>query len=208
MTESHIRKGKHGVSFAEGSRSRNAGGSSPAGLAAIQRVETDSAYLYQIIEAISSGPDLKTILRRILRLVTEATHCHAAFIYFLQRDRLVLGAASPRYAHLEGEISFPVDEGLTGWVASRRQPAFIRDHASGDPRFHSVPQLDEDLESLASVPILGRSREVIGAITSVPTRPMSSTSPTSTSSSTPRLWWPVPWRTPGSTNKRRKGLPS
>ncbi len=153
------------MSFAEGSRSRNAGGSSAAGLAAIQRVETDSAYLYQIIEAISAGPDLKTILRRILRLLTEATHCHAAFIYFLQRDRLVLGAASPRYAHLEGEISFPVDEGLTGWVASRRQPAFIRDHASGDPRFHSVPQLDEDLESLASVPILGRSREVIGAIT-------------------------------------------
>jgi GAF domain-containing protein len=129
-------------------------------------VRADSAYLYQIIETIGSGPDLGTILRGIVRLVTEATRCHACFIYFVQDDRLILRAASSMYAHLEGKITLPVGKGLTGWVTSKRRSAFIRDEAFEDPRVLYVPELDEDqFQSLASVPVFGRSGDVIGAIT-------------------------------------------
>jgi GAF domain-containing protein len=137
-----------------------------ARLAPGREVRADSAYLYQIIETIGSGPDLGTILRGIVRLVTEATRCHACFIYFVQDDRLILRAASSIYAHLEGKITLPIGKGLTGWVTSKRRPAFIRDEAFEDPRTLYVPELDEDqFQSLASVPVFGRSGEVIGAIT-------------------------------------------
>jgi GAF domain-containing protein len=131
-----------------------------------RRVQADSAYLYEIIETISSSPDLTTILRGIVRLVTEATQCHACFLYFMRDGQLVLRAASAMYAHLEDKITLPAGKGLTGWVVSRRKAAFIRDEAIEDPRVLYVPELEEDeYQSLASVPIFGRSGEVIGAMT-------------------------------------------
>ena len=85
----------------------------------------DVSYLYQVIEAIGAGPDLASILRRIVSLVTEATRCHACFIYFVNDDQLTLRAASKVYAHLEGKVTFPVGNGLTGWVAKTRQSAVM-----------------------------------------------------------------------------------
>jgi len=126
----------------------------------------DASYLYQVIEAIGAGPDLASILRRIVSLVTEATRCHACFIYFVHDDLLTLRAASTVYAHLEGTVSFPVGNGLTGWVAKTRQSAVIRDKALEDPRVNYVPELEEEqFQSLVSVPIFARSRELIGVIT-------------------------------------------
>ncbi|HYM50767.1 MAG TPA: GAF domain-containing protein [Candidatus Limnocylindrales bacterium] len=146
------------------SRSREGGVGAPR--AGSRRVQADSAYLYEIIETISSSPDLITILRGIVRLVTEATQCHACFIYFMRDGQLVLRAASAMYAHLEDKITLPAGKGLTGWVVSKRKAAFIRDEAIEDPRVLYVPELEEDeYQSLASVPIFGRSGDVIGAMT-------------------------------------------
>ncbi|HEV2013092.1 MAG TPA: GAF domain-containing protein [Candidatus Dormibacteraeota bacterium] len=126
----------------------------------------DPSYLYQVIEAIGAGPDLVSILRRIVSLVTEATRCHACFIYFVHDGQLTLRAASRIYAHLEGQVSFPVGSGLTGWVAKTRQSAVIRDKALEDPRVNYVPELEEEqFQSLVSVPIFARNSELIGVIT-------------------------------------------
>ena len=125
----------------------------------------ESAHLYQIIETITSGPDLSTILHGIVKLVTEATGCHACFIYFIAQDRFVLRAASSMYAHLEGQVQFGKDEGLAGWVARKHRSAFIRERALEDPRVIYVPELEEErFQSLVSVPILSRSGEVAGVI--------------------------------------------
>jgi GAF domain-containing protein len=125
----------------------------------------ESAHLYQIIETITSGPDLSTILHGIVKLVTEATGCHACFIYFIAQDRFVLRAASSMYSHLEGQVQFGKDEGLAGWVARKHRSAFIRERALEDPRVIYVPELEEErFQSLVSVPILSRSGEVAGVI--------------------------------------------
>ncbi len=125
----------------------------------------DSDYLYQIIETIGSGPDLATMLRGIVNLVTEATSCHACFIYFMEQDRFVLRAASGPYSHLEDKVRFGRDEGLAGWVAKTRRTAFIRERALEDPRVLYVPELEEErFQSLVSVPILSRSSQVAGVI--------------------------------------------
>jgi len=136
------------------------------GLSGVRHVYDDKAYLYQIIETIGSGPDLTTILRGVVRLVTEATQCHACFVYFQDDQDLVLRAASTMYVPLEGTVRLRAGEGLTGWVARNRRSAFIREGALEDPRVKFFPELeDEQFQSLVSVPILSRAGDVIGVIT-------------------------------------------
>ena len=130
-----------------------------------RRVPDEKAYLYEIIQTISAGPDLSTVLRGIVRLVTEATKCHACFVYFVEGEHLTLRAASTMYAHLEGVVRFPIGEGLTGWVVKTRRSAFIRDKALEDPRMLYIPELEEErFQSMVSVPVFSRAADVIGVI--------------------------------------------
>jgi GAF domain-containing protein len=123
-------------------------------------------FLYRIIEVISSGPDLGTILQSFVFLVTAATDSHGCFVYFIEGDQLVLRKASAGYSQMEGRLRLSLDEGLTGWVARTRRSAFIKDKALEDPRVVYVPELEEELyQSLVSVPILSRAGETIGVIT-------------------------------------------
>lgn len=125
----------------------------------------EQSYLYRIIQTISAGPDLETILRGTVSLLTEATGCHACFVYFLDGDRLVLRAASSVYAHLEGTVTLPADKGLTGWVASTRRSAFIKEKALEDPRVIYIPEMEEErFQSMVSVPVLARDGDIIGVI--------------------------------------------
>ena len=83
----------------------------------------------------------------------------------MERDRLVLRAASKSYSHLVGTLAWGVDEGLTGWVARTKTPEFIRDHAMDDPRMKYVPELEEEqFQSMVAVPVLARDGDVIGVI--------------------------------------------
>jgi len=137
------------------------GGRSPA-LAGLDSPEL----LYQIIEVISSGPDLGTILHRFVPVVTAATECHGCFIYFIEDSSFVLRTASAGYSHLEGTVRFGLDEGLAGWVARTRRSAFIKDRALEDPRVVYVPELEEEqYQSLVAVPILSRAGDAVGVIT-------------------------------------------
>lgn len=137
-------------------------------LAAVRGVSDEREYLYELIQTIGAGPDLEAILRGVVQLVTEATTCHACFVYFLADGILELRAASGMYADLEGKVRIPLGEGLTGWVVQTRRSAFIKEGALKDPRVRRAyfPELgDEVYESLVSVPIFARSGDPIGAIT-------------------------------------------
>ena len=100
------------------------------------------------------------MLDGIVEIATDATGCHACFVYFLEGDRLVLRAASPEYAHLVGELQWGLDEGLTGWVARTKSPEFIRENAMQDPRMKYVPELEEErFQSMIAVPVLDQAGE-------------------------------------------------
>ena len=145
-----------------------ASGPRRAKLASVRRVSDERAYLYELIQTIGSGPDLDSILRGVVRLVTEATACHACFIYFLRDEALELRVASRAYAHLEDRVRIPLGEGLTGWVAKTRRSAFVKEGALDDPRVRRAyfPELgDEVYQSLVSVPIFARSGDILGVIT-------------------------------------------
>lgn len=140
-------------------------GSVRADRGAPARVRLESDTLYRVIGVVASSPDLDRLLASTVELLTEATDCHACFIYLLAGKRLRLRAASNVYAHVVGEIELGLDESLAGWVARHGRPAFIRDNALEDPRMHYVPELEEErFQSIVAVPIPARSGEVIGVV--------------------------------------------
>jgi GAF domain-containing protein len=123
----------------------------------------ENATLYAVIKTVSSSLDLDHVLGGVVGIVTDATACHACFIYFLEGERLVLRAASPRYSEFVGRLGFGVEEGLAGWVARTKTPEFIPENAMADPRMKYVPELEEEqFQSMVAVPILAKSGAVIG----------------------------------------------
>jgi GAF domain-containing protein len=138
---------------------------SSTGADALERARRENETLYAVIKTVSSSLDLDRVLRGIVEIATDATGCHACFIYFVEGDRLVLRAASARYSRFVGEVSFGLDEGLTGWVARTKTPEFIRDNALQDPRMRFVPELEEErFQSMIAVPILAKAGDVIGVV--------------------------------------------
>jgi GAF domain-containing protein len=121
--------------------------------------------LYAVIGAVAEGPDLDRVLPAVVDLLVDATACHACFIYLREDEALVLRAASPVFAHVVGTVRMRLDEGLTGWVARHRTPAFIRDAALEDPRMKYFAELDEDrFQSMVAVPLMGQGADVIGVV--------------------------------------------
>lgn len=122
-------------------------------------------WLYRLIGAVAEGPDLGRVLPAIVELVTDATACHACFVYLRDHDRLTIRAASKVFADAVDRVSFGVDEGLCGWVVRHDEPAFIRENASADPRTNVVAELQEDrFQSMVAVPLRGRDGVVTGVI--------------------------------------------
>jgi GAF domain-containing protein len=127
----------------------------------------EDSFLTRIVSTVSSSIELDEVLAAVVRLLTDASAVHACFVYLVEDDgtRLVLRAASEPYRALAGRIELPRGEGLAWWAADRREPAFVPDNLLADPRVKYVPELEEErFQSLLSVPILGRSGDVIGVI--------------------------------------------
>ncbi|HTU78073.1 MAG TPA: GAF domain-containing protein [Solirubrobacteraceae bacterium] len=121
--------------------------------------------LYSVIKLVSSSVELGPMLQGIVELATQATDCHACFIYLLEHDRLTIRAASQVFADAVGRVQLAIEEGLTGWVARHRMPEFIREGAMADPRMKYVPLLQEErFQSMVAVPILSRASDTLGVI--------------------------------------------
>lgn len=121
--------------------------------------------LYAVIGAIAEGPDLERVLPAIVDLLVNATGCHACFIYLREGDLLRIRAASPVFANSINRVTLRMDEGLTGWVARHRRPAFIREDALNDPRIKYIPELEEErFQSMVAVPLIDRHGDVIGVV--------------------------------------------
>ena len=65
-------------------------GSVRADRGAPARVRLESDTLYRVIGVVASSPDLDRLLASTVELLTEATDCHACFIYLLAGKRLRL----------------------------------------------------------------------------------------------------------------------
>src|SRR5258708_18948631 len=128
----------------------------------------ENRLLNEVISTVRTTRKLDEVLSHVVDTITRAATCHAAFIYLYDQEKtqIVLASTSEPYQHQIGKISMALGEGIAGWVGMHRQPAIIREGALNDPRFRAYPELEEEkFQSLMSVPILSKERQLIGVIT-------------------------------------------
>jgi GAF domain-containing protein len=153
------------LSATEGEVPRRSARARASPVTEVAALRDENRTLYGVINLVSSSLELGPMLQGIVDLATDATGCHACFIYLLEDRRLTIRAASPVFAAAVGHVQLALEEGLTGWVARHRTPEFIREGAMNDPRMKYVPLLQEErFQSMVAVPILGRSGDTIGVI--------------------------------------------
>ena len=128
-------------------------------------LQKELAFLYRVARTVHSL-ELGEVLKEIVRVADEATKGDSVLIYVLdpEKKELVLRASKNPHAELMHKITMRMGEGITGWVASEKQPVAIPKGAADDPRFKFFRKLPEDrFEAFLSVPIVGR-HGVVGVI--------------------------------------------
>lgn len=129
--------------------------------------EQENALLVGIIDAISAGPDLQPLAASVARLIVEATATDVCFVHVLddKGGALTLMGATPPFDRQVGRIHLPVGEGVSGWVASHREPAVITAGKEADPRYRYFPELGGgDYTSMVSVPMESRPTGLVGVL--------------------------------------------
>jgi GAF domain-containing protein len=126
----------------------------------------DRHVLEEVIQTVSSTLDLRSVLDAVVDLLTEATQCHACYVFLADEfGRMQLSACSKQYSAHVGKIAIARGEGVAGWVAEHREPVFISQDATSDPRMKAFPEFEEDkYQSLVSVPLIARDSSVLGVV--------------------------------------------
>jgi signal transduction protein with GAF and PtsI domain len=123
----------------------------------------DIDFLHEISQTASSAPLSKT-LGRVATFVSSVVKCDSCFVYLLDGKDLILRASKNPHADILDHLKLRVGQGITGWVAERKETVAIPSKAYKDPRFKSFNELPEDrYEAFLSVPLLCRSK-LIGVL--------------------------------------------
>jgi two-component system, NarL family, sensor kinase len=118
--------------------------------------DRELALLRELIQAASSGPGVEPLAAAAARMITAATASDVCFVHVLDdSDRsLTLAGATPPFDSQVGKIRLPLGSGISGWVASNREPVVISDHKEADPRYLPFESLrGSDFTSMVSVPM-------------------------------------------------------
>ncbi|MFV8305955.1 GAF domain-containing protein [Mycolicibacterium peregrinum] len=118
--------------------------------------ERELALLRELIRAASSGPGVEPLAAAAARMITASTATDVCFVHVLDdSDRaLTLAGATPPFDAEIGKIRLPLGQGISGWVASHRQPVVISHDKESDPRYKPFESLrGRDFTSMVSVPM-------------------------------------------------------
>lgn len=129
--------------------------------------ERANALLLGIIDAASSGPRVEPLAAAVAGLITDATATDVCFVHVLDDTErsLTLAGATPPFDQQVGLVQLPIGSGVTGWVASHREPAVIVEHKESDPRYVPIPALrGTEFTSMASVPMESDLSGLVGVL--------------------------------------------
>jgi GAF domain-containing protein len=130
--------------------------------------DTEVAVLSALIARVNSSLDVDEVLDHAIEVCAELTGCEGALVYLWDEEqrRLVVRGAVEGYRHWIGGFGLELGEGLTGWTALTRRPGTITDEPLSDPRYKSVPELnDTRFQSVLTVPVVGRGDQLVGVLT-------------------------------------------
>ncbi len=143
------------------------GGLSPRAVHGLVDADREIALLVDIITATSSGPEVEPMAAAVARMITAATASDVCFVHVLDdTDRsLTLAGATPPFDEQVGRIRLPLGSGVSGWVASHREPVVIVADKEADPRYVPIAALrGEDFTSMASVPMETEPGGLVGVL--------------------------------------------
>ncbi len=129
--------------------------------------ETARELLLGTIDAVAAAPALDELARRVADLVTRSLLVDVCFVHVLDDDGrgLTLMGATPPFDAQVGKVRLCLDEGVSGWVAARRQPVVIAEGKLDDPRYCYIPALGGlEFVSMASVPMSCRPTGLAGVV--------------------------------------------
>ncbi len=118
--------------------------------------DRELALLRELIQAASSGPGVEPLAAAAARMITAATTSDVCFVHVLDDTErsLTLAGATPPFDSEVGKIRLPLGQGISGWVASHREPVVIRQDKESDPRYMPFQSLrGSDFTSMVSVPM-------------------------------------------------------
>lgn len=118
--------------------------------------DRELALLRELIQATSSGPGVEPLAAAAARMITDATATDVCFVHVLDDTErsLTLTGATPPFDSEVGKIRLPLGRGISGWVASNRQPVVIGHDKESDPRYLPFESLrGSDFTSMVSVPM-------------------------------------------------------
>jgi signal transduction histidine kinase len=118
--------------------------------------DRELALLRELIQAASSGPGVEPLAAAAARMITAATDSDVCFVHVLDDTErsLTLAGATPPFDSEVGKIRLPLGQGISGWVASNREPVVIRRDKESDPRYLPFRSLrGRDFTSMVSVPM-------------------------------------------------------
>jgi two-component system, NarL family, sensor kinase len=118
--------------------------------------DRELAMLRELIQAASSGPGVEPLAAAAARIITAATDTDVCFVHVLDDTErsLTLAGATPPFDAEVGKIRLPLEQGISGWVASHREPVVIRRDKESDPRYLPFQSLrGRDFTSMVSVPM-------------------------------------------------------
>ena len=118
--------------------------------------DRELALLRELIQAASSGPGVEPLAAAAARMITAATGTDVCFVHVLDDTNrsLTLTGATPPFDSEVGKIRLPLGSGISGWVASHREPVVISHDKESDPRYMPFESLrGRDFTSMVSVPM-------------------------------------------------------
>jgi signal transduction histidine kinase len=128
----------------------------PNAVRALVDADRELALLRELIQAASSGPGVEPLAAAAARMITEATATDVCFVHVLDDTErsLTLTGATPPFDSEVGKIRLPLGSGISGWVASHREPVVISHDKEADPRYMPFESLrGKDFTSMVSVPM-------------------------------------------------------
>ncbi len=143
------------------------GGVSPQAVHSLVDADREVALLLDIIAATSSGPGVEPMAAAVARMITAATASDVCFVHVLDDtdSSLTLAGATPPFDEQVGRIRLPLGSGVSGWVASHREPVVIAHDKEADPRYLPIAALrGEDFTSMASVPMETEPGGLVGVL--------------------------------------------
>ena len=145
----------------------SASGISPDAVHGLVGADREVALLLDIIAATSSGPGVEPMAAAVARMITAATSSDVCFVHVLDDtdQSLTLAGATPPFDEQVGRIRMPLGSGVSGWVASHREPVVIAHDKEADPRYVPIAALrGKDFTSMASVPMETEPGGLVGVL--------------------------------------------